>query len=67
MFRRVSIRLALLCGDLAIILIALYIATWLRPQLGFGQPLTPDNVILTWAVYALALVIWGLCESLYQG
>jgi exopolysaccharide biosynthesis polyprenyl glycosylphosphotransferase len=60
MFRRVSIRLALLFGDLVVISLALYIATWLRPQLGFGKPLTPTNVTLDWPVYILALIIWGV-------
>jgi exopolysaccharide biosynthesis polyprenyl glycosylphosphotransferase len=60
MFRRVSIRLALLLGDGVIVLASLYLATWLRPQLSFGQPLTLANTALDWPVYALTLFIWGL-------
>jgi exopolysaccharide biosynthesis polyprenyl glycosylphosphotransferase len=59
MFRRVSIRLALLLGDLAAVLLALYVATWLRPQLWFGKELTAANAALDWPVYAIALIIWG--------
>jgi exopolysaccharide biosynthesis polyprenyl glycosylphosphotransferase len=59
MFRRVGIRLALLLGDLITISLALYIATWIRPQLWFGQPLKPEDVKLAWPVYVLALLIWG--------
>lgn len=59
MFRRVSLRTALLFGDLALILLALYLATWLRPQLWFGKPLPLENIKLIWPVYLLALVIWG--------
>ena len=59
MFRRVSIRLTLLWGDLITVLLALILASWLRPQLEFGKPLTPDVVRLAWPVYILALLIWG--------
>jgi exopolysaccharide biosynthesis polyprenyl glycosylphosphotransferase len=59
-FRRISIRLALLFGDLAVITLALFIASWLRPQLEFGKPLPPDKVWLGWPVYVLALIIWGV-------
>ena len=60
MFRRVSIRLALMVGDLMLITLALFIASWLRPQLEFGKPLPPASVWLAWPVYALALMVWGL-------
>jgi len=60
MFRRVSIRLALLLGDGAIILASLYLATWLRPQLSFGRPLTSAVAALDWPVYVLTIFIWGL-------
>jgi len=60
MFRRVSIRLALLLGDWAIVLASLYLASWLRPQLSFGRPLTPADAALGWPVYALTILIWGL-------
>lgn len=59
MFRRVSIRLALILGDLSIIALALYAASWLRPQLSFGRPLPIENVWLDWPIYVMALVIWG--------
>ncbi len=59
MFRRVSIRTALLLGDIALILLALYLATWLRPQLWFGKPLPLENIKLAWPVYLLALLIWA--------
>ncbi len=60
MFRRVSIRLALMAGDLSLIALALWVASLLRPQLGFGKPLPPDNVWLTWQIYFLALMVWGI-------
>lgn len=58
MFRRVSLRIALLLGDIAIILLALYLASWLRPQLWFGRALPLENIQLAWPVYGLAVVIW---------
>ncbi len=58
MFRRVSFRIILLLGDLTVIALALFIASWLRPQLGFGKSLTPDSVWLAWSVYLLVLIIW---------
>lgn len=60
MFRRVSIRIALLAGDLALVALALYLASWLRPQLEFGKPLPLGEARLAWPVYSLALVVWGL-------
>ncbi len=59
MFRRASIRLALLVGDLSVIVCALYLASWLRVQLEFGKPLLSETVWLTWEIYLLALLIWG--------
>jgi len=60
MFRRVSIRLTLLLGDWVIVFISLYLVTWLRPQLSFGQPITPTAAALGWPVYAFTIIIWGL-------
>ena len=60
MFRRVSIRLALLIGDLTLIALALYLASWVRPQLDFGKPLPLENVWLDWPVYVLILAVWGI-------
>lgn len=59
MFRRVSIRAALFLGDLTIIALALFVASWLRPQLSFGLPMPIENVWLTWPAYIMALLIWG--------
>lgn len=59
MFRRVSIRVILFLGDLCIVTLALYIASWLRPQLSFGRPLPIENVWLAWPVYTMVLIIWG--------
>lgn len=58
MFRRVSIRLALLLGDLAFIGLSLFISGWLRPHLWFGKPLPLSSVWLGWPVYVLALTVW---------
>jgi len=58
MFRRVSIRLALLSGDSIIVLLALYLASWLRPQLWFGRPIPLAFVQLEWYVYGLAAGVW---------
>jgi exopolysaccharide biosynthesis polyprenyl glycosylphosphotransferase len=58
MFRRVSIRTALLMGDMAIITGALFMAGWLRPQLSFGKPLGEQYISLTWMIEALVLLIW---------
>ena len=59
MFRRVSIRLALLFGDGLLILFSLYLASWLRPQLDFAKPIQPAYAWLGWSIYGLALVVWG--------
>jgi exopolysaccharide biosynthesis polyprenyl glycosylphosphotransferase len=59
MFRRTGLRLALLVGDLVIILLVLVTASWVRPYFTFGKPLSPANVWPDWPVYALALLIWG--------
>ncbi len=59
MFRRVFIRLALLFGDSIVVVIALVLASWLRPQMPFGKPLPPTSVWVPWPVYLMALVIWG--------
>jgi exopolysaccharide biosynthesis polyprenyl glycosylphosphotransferase len=59
MFRRVSIRAALLLGDLGIIGLALFITSWLRPQLEIGKFISPEGAMLPWPVYILALFIWG--------
>lgn len=58
MFRRVSIRLALLLGDLAIVTLALFGASWLRLHLWFGKDLPADHVWLDWPVYSLVLIVW---------
>ena len=58
MFRRVSIRLALILGDTLAVALALFLADWLRPQLSFGKPLGPDYISLTLPIYGLVLSIW---------
>ncbi len=57
MFRRVSIRIGLLAGDISVILLALFIAGWLRLQLDLGKPLV--YVDLGWIVYIMAAATWG--------
>ena len=59
MFRRLSIKLALILGDLIIIAASLGLASWLRPQLAFGRPIPTEAVWITGLVYALALLVWG--------
>lgn len=59
MFRRVSIRTTLLLGDLAIVVLAMYAAGWLRPHLEFGKPLGPTYNWPTVPVYTLALLVWA--------
>jgi exopolysaccharide biosynthesis polyprenyl glycosylphosphotransferase len=59
MFRRAGIRAALLLGDLLMIPLALYLASWLRPQLEFGKPLPLDNVWPGWPVYLIVLAVWA--------
>lgn len=66
MFRRVSIRLALLGGDLLLLAFALYFASWLRPQLTFGKELPLSSVWLDWPVYGMALSIWLVGFSLFD-
>ncbi len=64
MFRRISIRLALLLGDLVIIAASLGLASWLRPNLNFGQPISAEAVWIPFVVYGLALLVWGVSFSL---
>lgn len=61
MFRRVSIRSALLLGDLGIIALAMFMANWLRPQLTFGKLIGPyySSLWPGWPAYALALTVWA--------
>jgi exopolysaccharide biosynthesis polyprenyl glycosylphosphotransferase len=59
MFRRVGIRLFLLCGDMGAVLLALLAATWLRPQLWFGKTIDQANIDLPWPVYGLTILIWA--------
>jgi exopolysaccharide biosynthesis polyprenyl glycosylphosphotransferase len=58
MFRRVSIRLALLIGDFILVGLALFVASWLRPQLEFGKPLGATYIQLTWPAYLLVPTLW---------
>jgi exopolysaccharide biosynthesis polyprenyl glycosylphosphotransferase len=51
--------MALSVGDLALVALALFIASWLRLQLTFGKPIPPDYVWLAWPVYLIALLIWA--------
>lgn len=59
MFRRVSIRLALLLGDLSLIALALFMASWLRPHLEIGKTLPAAEAWLSWSIYGLAVVVWA--------
>jgi exopolysaccharide biosynthesis polyprenyl glycosylphosphotransferase len=58
MFRRGGLRGVILLGDLALVVLALFIASWLRPQLSFGKPIPLENVWPGWPVYILAGLIW---------
>ncbi len=64
MFRRVSIRLMLQLGDLAIVMVALVIASWIRPHLTFGKALPESSVWLVWPIYLLMLIVWAMGFSL---
>lgn len=60
MFRRVGIRLAQFLGDLAAVAVAFYLAIWLRPQLEFGKPIAPENVLPAAVIVLLVLLVWGV-------
>jgi len=60
MFRRIGIRAVLLIGDLSVIVLSLYFASWLRPQLDFGKPIPSEAVWLLGMVYILAMFVWGV-------
>ena len=60
MFRRGGIRLGLILGDMTTVSLALFLASWLRPQLGFGYPLAPANTRLGWPIYIIAIMVWGI-------
>jgi hypothetical protein len=59
MFRRGGIRLGLILGDMMISL-ALFMASWLRPQLGFGYPLAAIHTRLGWPIYVIAIMVWAI-------
>lgn len=58
MFRRAGLSLVLLLGDIFTVLLALGVASWLRPYLEFGKPLSPAAAWPEWPVFILALVVW---------
>jgi exopolysaccharide biosynthesis polyprenyl glycosylphosphotransferase len=60
MFKRSGLSLVFLLGDLATIVLALLVASWLRPQLEFGKPLAATAALLPWPVYMLALLVWSV-------
>lgn len=60
MFKRAGLSLGLLLGDIAMIQLALLLASWLRPQLEFGKPIPADQAWLEWPILLLALAIWGI-------
>jgi exopolysaccharide biosynthesis polyprenyl glycosylphosphotransferase len=59
MFRRVSIRVALLLGDITLIPLALFLASWLRSEIEWGRPLPQENIWLPGLVYLMVLLVWG--------
>ncbi len=60
MFKRAGLSFVLLLGDIAMIQLALLLASWLRPQLEFGKPIPVDQVWLEWPILILALIVWGI-------
>jgi exopolysaccharide biosynthesis polyprenyl glycosylphosphotransferase len=60
MERRIE-RLAILLfvGDALLTPLGLYLASYLRVRLPFGEPLVPGGEVLPWAVYLLAVVCWS--------
>lgn len=58
MFKRAGLSLVLLLGDITTILLALLVASWLRPSLEFGKPITAAVAWPEWPVFALALIVW---------
>ncbi|MCL4296042.1 MAG: sugar transferase [Anaerolineae bacterium] len=60
MFRRAGLSFVFLLGDIAMLMLALMLASWLRPQLEFGKPIPPTAVWPEWPVFALALIIWAI-------
>lgn len=55
-----SRRAFLLLGDVTIVLLALLIATQLRPSLTIGKTLTPTAAWAEWPIFLLALIIWAI-------
>ncbi|MFN8458709.1 MAG: sugar transferase [Anaerolineae bacterium] len=60
MFKRAGLSLVLLLGDVAMIQLALLLASWLRPQLEFGKPIQVVDAWLEWPILILALIVWGV-------
>ncbi len=59
MFRRVAIPSVLFLGDLTLVLLATFLAGWMRPYLEFGKLLGPTYPWPLWPVYALAFGVWA--------
>ncbi|MGQ9518379.1 MAG: hypothetical protein ACUVT1_14030, partial [Anaerolineae bacterium] len=53
--------LPILLVDLALTLLALWLADFLRHQIPFGREIAPNTVYLTPAVYAMVVIIWAGC------
>ena len=53
-----------LVADLVLTVAALLLASWLRPHLPFGKPLTPEYPGLSPLVYPLVVLIWGVAFNL---
>jgi exopolysaccharide biosynthesis polyprenyl glycosylphosphotransferase len=47
-------------ADILLTLLALFLASLVRPYLPFGMPLTPDFTRLPWIIYALVATVWGI-------
>ena len=60
MFKQTRLRLILFFGDMAVLTVAMIIASWLRSQLPFGASLAESATWLSLRVYALILFSWML-------
>jgi exopolysaccharide biosynthesis polyprenyl glycosylphosphotransferase len=60
MFRRAGIAVVFMGGDIMLIAGAMILASWLRPQLEIGKPIPADSAWLTWPVYLVILLVWGV-------
>lgn len=64
MYRQTSLRIALYVGDMLMLTIAMFAASWLRTELPYGASLEDSAAWLSLQIYILVLVCWSIGFSM---